>query len=468
MVPAFPCPNSPPTANAGGPYSGNFGLDIAMSGATASDPDMDPLTYSWTVNSASCSFNDASVLNPNLTCNDTGNFTATLEVDDGVNPPVSSDAAVMVNKADQTITFSSLADKTFGDAAFNVSASADSGLPVSFAAVGFCTVSAGTVTITGAGLCTITASQAGNDDYNAASDVSQTFMIDKATSTVTVTCTAGAPYTYTGAAQTPCTATASGVGMTDVDVTASIVYGSNTNAGLATADASWDGDANHTGNTGSGGFTIGKAASTTVVTFESGPYVFRGSAFTATAQVTGVGGLNEAVTVTYSGNCVFVSVPNGCSASATYAGDENHTGSSDSQSITILSGCSMFDGFKSPIGGAVENGNGGSSMNPVKKFKLGSTIPVKFSATCFGAPLTTGVHVLEALQWSTVTSMLGDPIDATPTDAATTGGEFRLTDTQWHYNLDTKNTPGFSSGTWLLRATLYDGSSYSVWIEIKK
>ncbi|MGD9588971.1 MAG: PxKF domain-containing protein [Pyrinomonadaceae bacterium] len=97
-------PNAAPAADAGGPYSGEFGSNIALFGATASDPDMDVLTYAWTVNSASCSFDDASVLNPTLTCNATGNFTATLEVSDGVNPPVSSDAAVMINKAATTTT----------------------------------------------------------------------------------------------------------------------------------------------------------------------------------------------------------------------------------------------------------------------------------------------------------------------------------------------------------------------------
>lgn len=87
-------------ANAGAPYSGNEGLAIAMSGATASDPDMDTLTNSWTVDSALCSFNDASLLNPTLTCSDNGSYTATLSVSDGVNPAVTSDAAaVTVNNA---------------------------------------------------------------------------------------------------------------------------------------------------------------------------------------------------------------------------------------------------------------------------------------------------------------------------------------------------------------------------------
>ena len=66
-----------------------------------------------------------------------------------------------------------------------------------------------------------------------------------------------------------------------------------------------------------------------------GPYVYRGSAFTATAVVTGAGGLNAPVAVVYTGDCTNVTTTNGCTATATYAGDANHDGSSDTKSITI-------------------------------------------------------------------------------------------------------------------------------------
>src|SRR5204863_316590 len=48
---------------------------------------------------------------------------------------------VTAQKANQTITFGALANKTFGDADFNVSATASSGLSVSFSATGNCTIS---------------------------------------------------------------------------------------------------------------------------------------------------------------------------------------------------------------------------------------------------------------------------------------------------------------------------------------
>ena len=148
-------------------------------------------------------------------------------------------------------------------------------------------------------------------------------------------------------------------------------------------------------------------------------------------------------------------------------GGANYTFIFVEDKLTILTACSAFNGFLSPIGGAVELGTGGSFADPVRAFKLNSTIPVKFNAICFGVPLTTGVQTLQAIKYSNATD--GDaPIDATPTDSATTGNQFRLTGTEWHYNISTKALGNGAHGTWLLKATLFDGSSYSVWVSIKK
>ena len=148
-------------------------------------------------------------------------------------------------------------------------------------------------------------------------------------------------------------------------------------------------------------------------------------------------------------------------------GGNNYTLTFTGDNLTILTACSVFNGFLSPIGGAVEKGNGGSFNDPVRAFKLNSTIPVKFNAICFGVPLTTGIHTLQAIKYSNATD--GDsPIDATPTDAATVGNQFRLTGTEWHFNMNTKGLGNSGHGTWLLKATLFDGSTYSVWVSIKK
>ncbi|OJJ15873.1 hypothetical protein BKI52_36755 [marine bacterium AO1-C] len=80
-----------------------------------------------------------------------------------------------VNKADQTITFGALANRTTGDAPFDLTATASSGLAVTYTSsnTAVATISGSTVTIVGVGTTTITASQAGDANYNAAADVTQ-------------------------------------------------------------------------------------------------------------------------------------------------------------------------------------------------------------------------------------------------------------------------------------------------------
>src|SRR5207247_1683899 len=92
-----------------------------------------------------------------------------------------------VNKADQTITFGALGNKTYGDGDFTVSATASSGLTVSVSSqtTATCTVSGTTVHIVAAGTCTIRASQDGDLNYNAAPNVDQSFTINKKNATWT-------------------------------------------------------------------------------------------------------------------------------------------------------------------------------------------------------------------------------------------------------------------------------------------
>src|SRR5437867_87533 len=172
----------------------------------------------------------------------------------------------------------------------------------------------------------------GGDANHLGSTGTGSFSIGQAASTTTVSCPVG-PYTYDGTAHTPCSATVTGAGGLSLAPTPS--YSGNTNAATATASYTFSGDANHTGSSDSKTLTIGQASSTTVVSFEAGPYTYRGSAFTATVAVTGAGGLSLTPAPSYSGDCTNVTGPNGCTASYTWTPDANHTGSSDSKSITL-------------------------------------------------------------------------------------------------------------------------------------
>jgi hypothetical protein len=76
-------------------------------------------------------------------------------------------------KANQTITFDALPSKVYGAANFDLTATATSGLTVSFGSsnTDVATISGTQVQIVGAGTATITASQTGNATYNAAPNV---------------------------------------------------------------------------------------------------------------------------------------------------------------------------------------------------------------------------------------------------------------------------------------------------------
>ena len=133
------------------------------------------------------------------------------------------------------------------------------------------------------------------------------------------------------------------------------------------------------------------------------------------------------------------------------------------QCQTLLSAAFEFDGFLPPIDGG--DATGGGFGAPVRSFKLGSTVPIKYRITCGGAPYLADVHTLQAIHYTTATDS-DPPIDATPQDAATTANEFRLSGDQWHYNLDTEQT-GMSKGQWQMVATLSDGTTHYVWIQVK-
>ena len=84
-----------------------------------------------------------------------------------------------VSKASQTITFADPGSKALSLGSFTASSSADSGLTVSLASStgSVCSVTGSTVSLLAAGTCTLTASQAGNSNYDAATNVERSFSV---------------------------------------------------------------------------------------------------------------------------------------------------------------------------------------------------------------------------------------------------------------------------------------------------
>jgi hypothetical protein len=91
---------------------------------------------------------------------------------------------VPLQKQEQTITFDPLPDRTLGDAPFTLSATASSGLAVSYASLtpAVCSVSAPggapAVTLLASGVCSIVASQDGDAMFNPAAPVARSFTVN--------------------------------------------------------------------------------------------------------------------------------------------------------------------------------------------------------------------------------------------------------------------------------------------------
>jgi hypothetical protein len=284
-----------------------------------------PLSYQWRKNGSNIeSATGSSYTISSVVVADAGNYDAVVTNNCG---SVTSNAATLtVNKANQTITVTTAAPATAAyNSTFIVEATASSGLPVSITTTGVCSgggTGSATITMTsGTGTCTVKYNQAGNENYNPAPEVTSTTTATKASATVTLS---NMTQTYTGSPLTP-TAT------TNPDGLAIVWTGvPQTNAGSYPVTASVN-DLNYEGSA-SGTFVIAKAATTTTVTCEAGPFTYNGLPHTpCSAVVTGPGGLNQTLTVTYANNVNAGTA----TASASYLGGDNWLPSSDTKTFII-------------------------------------------------------------------------------------------------------------------------------------
>ncbi|MBT7161379.1 MAG: hypothetical protein HN904_01300, partial [Victivallales bacterium] len=173
----------------------------ALANKTFGDADFDlAATASSTLAVSYASSDDtiASIAGATVTIHKAGTVTITASQagDGNYSPAADAQQDLTIDKADQTITFGALAGKTYGDADFDLAATADSTLAVSYASSDdtVASIAGATVTIHKAGTVTITASQAGNGNYNAAADVPQVLNVAKVA--LVVAANAGQSKTY--------------------------------------------------------------------------------------------------------------------------------------------------------------------------------------------------------------------------------------------------------------------------------
>jgi hypothetical protein len=300
------------------------------------------------------------------------------------------------------------------------------------------TDASGVATVTGASLGTtnaggyptgVGASFAGGSGM-AASTGSASLTVAKAGSTTTVDCPASA--TFTGDALEPCTASVTGAGL---DGPVAVVYQDNVNAGTASAEASFAGDANHDPSNGSATFTVVPAASTVALTCPASvPYT--GSAQTpCSASVTGAGGLDQALDVSYANNVLGTAT-----ASAAWEGDANHSGTSASATFEITF---AWFGFDEPV-------------VPGNRYNPGRTIPLKFTVGVGSGQIVQQLGSPVFSRTQSLGSCDGTPDEATSAASTPDGGSpFKWTGGEYHYNWSTK---GLTPGLYRLFAALGDGT----------
>jgi hypothetical protein len=176
------------------------------------------------------------------------------------------------------------------------------------------------------------------------------------------------------------------------------------------------------------------------------------------ATVTDIADTNPAVTYSMPSGSLF---PIGTTVVTVTARDAS--ANTSTRSFKVIRQPLQFTGFLSPIDGA--DASGGSFSSPLRTFKYGTTIPVKFSALCNGSPVLTGADKLQMVKYNSATTS-GIPIDVIGQGLGTSGNQFALTGSDWHFNLDTKASH-VDAGIWQILLTLSDGSQHTAWVQIK-
>ena len=226
-----PAPSATPTIN-------NIGRWLYSSQAPVN------ATYQWYNNGIAISGAVGSSYYANLA----GNYTIKFTNDCG-SGPASNTISFAAASLPQTISFGALANKTYGDAPFVPVATATSGLPVSLGIVsGPASINSQTnvLSITGTGLVTVRASQSGDNVYDTAASVTQSFTVNKAMQVITFPAIATQNY---GSNVSLAATSTSGLGVSYSIVSGpATVFGNTislTGLGTVVVRASQTGDANY-------------------------------------------------------------------------------------------------------------------------------------------------------------------------------------------------------------------------------
>ena len=341
------------TVNATTPLAYNTSETLSTSGGSGTGA----VTYVATGSGGgSCTVSGAT-----LTANSgtgTCNVTATKAADANYNSATSAAVVVTLSKGNQTIgaiTFSPTTLTVGGTT--TASATATSGLAVTFTSLttGVCTVSGtngSTITGVTAGTCTIAANQAGNANYNAATQVTNNITVGKGNQTIGAITFSPTTLTVGGTTTASATAT-SGLAVTFTSLTTGVCTVSGTNgstitgvtAGTCTIAANQAGNANYNAATQvTNNITVGKGNQATLTVNATTPLAYLASETLSSTGGSGTGAVTYAATgggggsCTVSGTTLTANSGTGyCDVTATKAADTNYNATTSAAVRVYLS-----------------------------------------------------------------------------------------------------------------------------------
>jgi hypothetical protein len=386
-----------------------------------------------------------------------GSCTITARQAGNANYPAAEVArAFDIAHAGQSIVFAPIADRTFGDPAFEISASASSGLPLSLAVAGACSISGTTVTLVAAGSCTITARQEGNSNYSAAPEVGRSFAIGKASASLTV----GTAFTYDGTVK-QASVTTIPAGLSGVAVTYTLAgapVDQPVNAGVYQVLAALD-NPNYQAQPAPGTLTIHPAVP--VISWTSPVPITAGTALSGVqlnATAAGVGGTGLTGTFVYlpEQGTVLAAGENRPISVEFIPGSANYTHAIKTVTITVLAAPAppsnrlTFKGFFRPV----------HNLPKVNRVKPGNAIPVRFVVEGIGADNRRASDVLKAGSPTSVPVACGTTATEVSVDETLPLGTSRLWSRGNRFTYIWKTSSTWAGTCRKLVVTLIDGSTH--------
>ncbi len=289
-----------------------------------------------------------------LTVGDAGSactVTATKAQSTNFNAATSATQTITVTKANQTVTFTTTPVLPTANGSYTVVASADSGLSVSTTvdsgSASVCSITGSTVNFLTSGSCVLNANQAGNTNFNAASQVQQTITVAKAAQSISLTNPGSkqfgaSAFSVTGAASSGLTPTYSLGSQTTNSACSVASNGTVTINAVGTCEVLADqaGDATYSAAPqASVTFAIAKANQAALSISSASSVAFGNTISLTTTGGSGSGAVTYATTGTcsVSGSTLTVGdAGSACTVTATKAADANYLAeSSTAQTITI-------------------------------------------------------------------------------------------------------------------------------------